>query len=350
MPRAPKSGMIAATDRLLGRLSFLGATAAITLAAVIGAVALHLLVGLVLFGDTSHETLVGAVIVAILVAAPIIAYSQILIRRLSDSGRTLRRMTDQLAKALDSAEAANQAKSQFLANVSHELRTPLNAIIGFSELMRAQLYGPIGSDRYAGYARDIHDSGIHLLGIINDLLDLAKIESGQASVETEAPCTLGTLMDTALRMLAPIAAERNVRLAHAPWSGTAVFGIERMILQVMLNVIGNAIKFTQAEGTVTITMRELIGGGCAVRVRDTGIGMSAEDIRLALTPFGQVGNALQASQAGTGLGLPLAKAMMRQHDGTLEIHSTPGEGTVVDLIFPAARSTFGAELIPAAAD
>jgi signal transduction histidine kinase len=330
---------LAGLNRLLGRLSLRMATAVLVAVAIVGALALHWVLGFIPGLEPDRGVYISASIVTILVATPIIAYAQGLIRSLRDSRRVLKRMMERLAVALDEAERASQAKSGFVANMSHELRTPLNAIIGFSDVIRNASFGPVGNPRYLGYAKDIHDSGVHLLGIINEILDLAKIESGRALPEKPEPFALVPMLEQAVRVTEPLAQKQRVAVTveiAAEHQGIELLGVERMVRQIVLNILSNAVKFTPGDGSVRLSL-DLSDNGLAVRIADTGIGMSAEDIKVALTPFGQVDNALSRAHAGTGLGLPLAKAMMELAGGQLAIKSAPGRGTTVSMIFPGNR-------------
>jgi signal transduction histidine kinase len=340
---------LAGVNRLLGRLSLRMATAVLVAVAIVGALALHWLLGLIPGLEPDRGVYISASIVTILVATPIIAYAQNLIRSLRDSRRVLKRMTERLAVALDEAERASQAKSSFVANMSHELRTPLNAIIGFSDVIRSASIGPVGNPRYLDYAKDIHDSGVHLLGIINEILDLAKIESGRALPEKPEPFALVPMLEQAVRVTAPLAQKQGVAVTVevAEHGGVELLAVERVMRQIVLNILSNAVKFTPAGGTVRMSL-DLSDGGLAVQIADTGIGMSAEDIKVALTPFGQVDNALSRQHAGTGLGLPLAKAMMELAGGRLAIKSAPGRGTTVSMIFPPASVMAKAPALAAA--
>ena len=243
-----------------------------------------------------------------------------------------------LERAMMDARNASQAKSNFLANMSHELRTPLNSIIGFSEMMSSEILGelPKSYHEYAGY---ITTSGHHLLNIINDLLDLSKIEAGVMNLE-ESELDLGSAVVEVSAMLQDLAAKNGNHLdAHLDGGegGLRLKGDRLRIKQVLLNVASNALKFT-SDGKVLI---EAInpGDGVILRISDTGIGMSERDISIALSPFGQVdGHHLNKRFDGTGLGLPLAEQLMEMHGGKLEIDSEPGKGTTVTLRFPAART------------
>ncbi|MGC2856833.1 ATP-binding protein [Novispirillum sp. DQ9] len=241
-----------------------------------------------------------------------------------------------LRGAMSQAETANRTKSEFLANMSHELRTPLNAIIGFSEVMAQEVFGPI-SDQYRDYAGNIHDSGRHLLDIINDILDVSKIESGQLVLHEE-DVDLTAIAAASVRLVRERADRAQIALISDLAPGLPLLhGDMRRLKQVFINLLSNAVKFTPPDGTVTISARPTGDGGLRVVVADTGIGMKAEDVPLALTPFRQIDSGLARRHEGTGLGLPLTKALVELHGGTLAIHSVFGEGTEIRLWFPPAR-------------
>jgi signal transduction histidine kinase len=222
--------------------------------------------------------------------------------------------------------------------MSHELRTPLNAIMGFSEVMRDQHLGPVNNPRYLSYARDIHASGRYLLGIINDILDLSKIEAGKMSLESSEEFDFSASLNAALGLIEGLAQKFDVRLINeVTESDLRLVAVERMVRQIVINLVGNAIKFTPAGGTVVLSGRRLTSGSYELTVRDSGIGMTEDEMRLALTPFGQIANVMGAKHAGTGLGLPLARAMMELHGGNLAIASAPQQGTSVILVFPSER-------------
>jgi signal transduction histidine kinase len=248
---------------------------------------------------------------------------------------------------LDEAEAASHAKSEFLAVMSHELRTPLNAILGFSEMFKQQMMGPLGSPKYVEYAADIHDSGKHLLAIINDILDLAKAESGKLEL-TETVFDLDAEIEATLRMCRPKADENKIKLAHAPSrSGLHVVADQRLIRQVALNLVSNAVKFTPAGGNVAIEVTIAREAGVSLVVKDTGVGIAAKDLDRVLRPFEQVESALSRSHGGTGLGLPYAKRVIEIHGGALRLTSHVGRGTTVLVNLPAARVRAPAAPAPA---
>ncbi|MCE9521172.1 MAG: HAMP domain-containing histidine kinase [Alphaproteobacteria bacterium] len=238
---------------------------------------------------------------------------------------------------LDEAEAANRAKSEFLAVMSHELRTPLNAILGFSEIFKHQMMGPLGSQRYLEYAGDIHDSGKHLLAIISDILDLAKAESGKLELN-ESDIDLDAVIDATLRMCQQKAVESNIKLDFKPArNALLVHADERLVRQVALNLVSNAVKFTPAGGSITIDVRVSCDAGVSLSVTDTGIGIAAKDLDRVLRPFEQVESALSRSHGGTGLGLPYSKKVIEIHGGTLKLSSKIGAGTTVRVHLPASR-------------
>jgi signal transduction histidine kinase len=248
-----------------------------------------------------------------------------------------RSQADNLRRALSSAEAAVHAKSEFLASVSHELRTPLNAIIGFSEIMEQEMYGALGNERYKDYAASVVDSARHLLAIIDDLLDMAKLEAGKLDL-AEGTLDVAKLVDNCLALLGNRFREHGLTLTvRLPKDGPLLWADERLVKQMLTNLLTNAIKFTPEGGTVTLEVKADAETGYAFTVRDTGIGIAQEDIEKVLAPFGQVESTISRSHAGTGLGLPLVDAMIRLHGGALDLKSAVGEGTAVTLIFPPER-------------
>jgi len=249
----------------------------------------------------------------------------------------LKRAEDALVAARRAAEASDLAKSQLLANVSHELRTPLNAIIGFSEIMQHEMLGPLGESRYRDYAKDIRESGLHLLAIINDLLDLSKISAGRLELQEEV-VRIGELFEDAGRFLRERAASAGLTLDIKTSSGTtAILGDRRALRQILLNLLSNAVKFTPAGGHVTLESAFHIDGAILFRVVDTGIGIAQADIPKALEPFGVVDNSLTRKYPGTGLGLAIVRGLVELHGGRLLLDSTPGVGTTVTVHLPPER-------------
>jgi signal transduction histidine kinase len=244
--------------------------------------------------------------------------------------------SSRLSLALEDAAAANHAKSAFLAAMSHELRTPLNAIIGFSEVMATEAFGPVGLPRYRDYAKDIHTSGTHLLALINDILDLSRIDSGDARlVETEID--LAALARECLRMVDGHAAKGEIALAVvSAGEMPKVRGDMRRLKQVLINLLANAIKFTPAGGKVTVRLARM-ADGMSLTVEDSGIGIAPDDIPRALERFGQVDSSLARKYDGVGLGLPLAKQLTELHGGTLTLSSKLHVGTTVTVTLPAER-------------
>ena len=260
-----------------------------------------------------------------------------LINGFNDMLAQIQRHEEVLHGARRQAESASRAKSDFLANMSHELRTPLNAILGFSEVLMNEMVGPLGQPRYREYAFDIHESGQHLLALINDILDLSKVEAGRVEL-VDNVIDVGTLVEKAVRLVADRAeqAKVEIRVLAAPDLPKLVAD-ERLVKQALLNVVSNAVKFTPEGGRVEITLSLTADGSFRLGVRDTGIGIAEPDLERVLTPFFQVESTLSRQFQGTGLGLPLTKSFIEMHGGRFELNSRLGEGTEVTLRFPAAR-------------
>jgi len=237
----------------------------------------------------------------------------------------------------DQAEIANRSKTEFLANMSHELRTPLNAIIGFSQVMAGEMLGPIATTRYVGYSRDILASAEHLLGIINDILDVSKLESGKLDLVEEI-IELPKAIAELIMLVDGKAKTADIKLvARQEGDVPLLRGDLRKVKQIVLNLVTNAIKFSRAGGEVEIVLKSE-AGAAAIAVVDCGIGMDAREVELAMTRFGQVTGPWTRDHAGTGLGLPLAIGLAELHGATLTVTSTKGVGTTVTVAFPAARS------------
>ena len=257
--------------------------------------------------------------------------------------RLVEETTHELMDARDQAMAADRTKSAFLATMSHELRTPLNAVIGFSEMMGQEVLGPLGDPRYLEYCESIRDSGRHLLAVINDVLDLSKVEAGKLQLHLE-DVDLWQMMEECRRLVRIKGMEAGVELSlERPAAALPTLRADAVKLkQVVLNLLSNAMKFTPRGGRVAMSLGPLPGERVFLRIADTGIGMTEAEVGLAVQPFQQVDNSHTRKYEGTGLGLPLAKALAEHHGGSLEIASAPGQGTVVTVILPA-RAAGGAQ-------
>ncbi len=254
------------------------------------------------------------------------------------AAETMRATQADLTRALAEARAANAAKSMFLANMSHELRTPLNAIIGFAQAIEQEIFGAIQPPRYGAYVADIRRSGEHLLALVNDVLDLERAQSGQLELAEETVALATDVVEPARKLVTHQAAAREVTIAAAHDAGdVAVRGEARKLLQIVTNLLTNAVKFSRTGDTVRVTTAIDGQGGVRVEVADRGLGMNPSELAHALRPFAQVGRHRQRQQEGTGLGLPLARQLAAYHDGHLELHSRKGEGTRAVLSLPAAR-------------
>lgn len=256
---------------------------------------------------------------------------------LQTANAALEERIDDLSRTKEEAELANRSKSEFLAMMSHELRTPLNAVIGFSDLIRMEASGPDGSKRYAEYATDIHDSAHHLLALINDILDLSKIERGSLQPDEEELDIAATI--GAVEKLVKDRASRGQvsLLLDCPKDLPMLRGDTRQVKQMLANLMSNAVKFTDPGGVVTVRVRDTDAGGIVIEVHDTGIGIAEDDIPKALAPFVQVDRSLARKHEGTGLGLPLTNRLVELHGGRLDLESELGGGTTARLIFPANR-------------
>ena len=243
----------------------------------------------------------------------------------------------QLEEARRQAEQAIRAKTAFLANMSHEIRTPLTAMMGFAELLEQEVAGPHAIPLYRDYARDIAESGRHLMELINDLLDLSKADADRLELVDGTVDVVRVAIGTA-RLLAERAGRHGVRIVTAvPTDLPPLRADERKLRQMLLNLLSNAVKFTLTDGVVTLGARVADGGSLWLSVHDTGIGMTGEDLAKALEPWGQIDSALARSQIGTGLGLPLTKRLIELHGGCLDVVSRRDEGTTMSLVFPPER-------------
>jgi two-component system cell cycle sensor histidine kinase PleC len=239
------------------------------------------------------------------------------------------------------AENASKAKSSFLANMSHELRTPLNAILGFSEVLEREMFGPLANRTYKDYAGDINSSGRYLLTLINDILDLSRIESGRIEFNEE-PLALVASLQHAQHLLGLKAAEKDIQIEIAADQNLPkVMADARAVNQIAINLLTNAIKFSPAKGRITMTARRLPSGAVTLAVRDNGPGIPQQEVHHALSAFARGTLATKKAIEGAGLGLPIVKGLVELHGGTLDITSEPGKGTEVFCIFPAARVLSG---------
>lgn len=240
----------------------------------------------------------------------------------------------ELKASKEAADLANKSKSDFLANMSHELRTPLNAILGFSEIIKNQILGPIGEVKYTEYARDIYESGTHLLDIINDILDLSKIEAGRLEVH-EGRVDIAELFGICQRLIEPKVTENNLHLAiEKPESLPCLMADHRLMKQILLNLLSNAVKFTPEGGQIRVGAALDENGALVLSVEDSGIGMDEEGVERALALFGQVDTSFSRKHQGSGLGLPLVIAFTERQGGTFDLDTALGEGTRITITFP----------------
>ena len=238
--------------------------------------------------------------------------------------------------AMIKAQTSDRAKSEFLANMSHELRTPLNAILGFSEIMKNEILGSLGVEQYKEYIQDIHESGAYLLDVITDILDISKVETGNLEL-AETEVELSEAIGKSIRLVQERAQDAGVKIIAKTDGLPVIYADERLVKQCLVNLLSNAVKFTPEGGKIEIRVGRPENGGLSVAVADTGIGISQEDFERVLSPFGQVESAYSGTYEGTGLGLPITKALIELHDGTLALESVVGVGTTIILSFPKER-------------
>jgi PAS domain S-box-containing protein len=248
-----------------------------------------------------------------------------------------KRTEEELINAKQQAERASTAKSEFLAKISHEIRTPLNAIIGFSEVMMDERFGPVGNERYRQYLKDIHASGGHLISLVNDLLDLSKIEAGKLEL-TFVSINLNDLVQQCVAVMQQQAnRERVIIRTSLPPNLPQIVADARSVRQIALNLLSNSIKFTGAGGQVIVSTALTEDHEVVLRVRDTGAGMSEKELQTALEPFRQLATSARWGSSGTGLGLPITKALAEANHARFRISSQVDDGTLVEVAFPATR-------------
>ena len=258
------------------------------------------------------------------------------ILRASRALEEVRRNQGRLIAAKEAAEAANRAKSEFLANMSHELRTPLNAIIGFSGMMSDRMFGPLG-EKYVEYANIIGDSGRHLLAIITDILDVAKADAERLLLAEER-VEVGEVIELSSKIIEDMARRAQIEfISEVAKPLPPMMADPAKLTQILVNLLSNAVKFTPPGGKVRLKVERRVHRGITFRVEDTGIGMSAEQIPIAMAPFGQISNSMTRQHDGVGLGLPLTKRLVELHGGTIEIDSELGKGTIASVYLPEER-------------
>ncbi|HWA89958.1 MAG TPA: ATP-binding protein [Rhizomicrobium sp.] len=294
------------------------------------------------FGDTVLDY--GTAAVLPIIAVQLFSDGRRMMHRLDEDSR-LRFQVEDLARELEEtrddalrkrfeAETANASKTAFLANMSHELRTPLNAILGFSEIIAQECFGPTGSPRYKEYAGDIHSSGAHLLSLINDLLDVAKIEAGKMEIEPQ-PLEAARTFDLALKLIGAKAREKHQELTiTVDASAPPLFADERALKQILINLCSNAVKFTPEGGRIQVVGSAARGGGFQISVQDNGPGIPREKLDRIFTPFSQVDNRYDRQAGGTGLGLALIRGLAELHGGRAWLESEPGKGCCAYVVLP----------------
>ena len=256
-------------------------------------------------------------------------------QKLEIQAKQLEELAGKHEKERTRAEEANQAKSDFLANMSHELRTPLNAVIGFSEIMQEELFGELGSDKYREYCRDIHSSGTFLLGVINDILDMSKIEAGRFTLDFE-PVSVDTILEETLRIISREAANKEITIREAVQEGLEIDADRRAVKQILLNLLSNAVKFSNKGGEIFVRAR-IVSKCLRISIEDKGIGISKHDLSKLGRPFEQAQNQMTRNHKGSGLGLAISASLARMHGGKLKIRSREGKGTIVSVQLPLSH-------------
>ncbi|MFT3809049.1 MAG: HAMP domain-containing sensor histidine kinase [Micropepsaceae bacterium] len=300
---------------------------------------IYIIVGVGLLLSEPTMLNIGLAVLAVCVTAMLVDVTLRMSRTVEQMltlSRSERALLDEQKRLVRELREANDAKSQFMARMSHELRTPLNAVIGFSDVMLQQTMGPVGTPVYLDYLKDINSSGAHLLRLINDILDLSKIEAGRFELR-EGEVDPQDAVDDAFSMVRLRAADGGVTLANEMPRGVMLEADELAFRQVIINLASNAVKFTPAGGTVTCRGGLRADGALEITVSDTGSGIPAEDLEWVFAPFGQSASGYHARERGTGLGLPIVRSLMELHGGTAEIASEVGKGTRVTIAFPARR-------------
>ena len=265
--------------------------------------------------------------------------------QVEDLARELEETRDDALKKRFEAEAANASKTAFLANMSHELRTPLNAILGFSEIISEECFGPVGNARYRDYAGDIHSSGAHLLSLINDLLDVAKIEAGRMEISPH-PLDARRTFDIALKLISAKASEKRQQLIiHVDANAPPLYADERALKQILINLVSNAVKFTPEGGRIDVMAGAARDGGFQIMVRDNGPGIPRDKLDKIFTPFSQVDNRYDRQAGGTGLGLALVRGLAELHGGRAWIESEPGVSTTAYVVLPVRKPEAASALV-----
>ncbi len=312
-----------------------------------GAIVLALAIRAALEGSKVDLAMAGMVLMLGLFFFQIARRLQKNMREMLEYRRQRERLIEELARERDAAERArlqaeeaNRAKSQFLAAMSHELRTPLNAIMGFSEIISAEMLGPVQVDRYKEYASDIHRSGSYLLNLIEDILDLSRIEAGRVEMREEVVDIVAEA-ENAINLLSIKAEARKQSLKLEASGSVELLGNARYIRQIWVNLASNAIKFTPEGGSITLTVRRLEGGNLALEVRDTGEGIPENELNKVMQSFSRGSSATRKAVEGAGLGLAIVNGLARLHDARLELESQVGKGTTARVVFPARRVVSG---------